>query len=92
MDMTEEEKMRKAREHVEALTGLYIHLAVYVLVNALLIGINWATSPEEWWAQWPLLGWGAGVFAHALLVYVPLQGTLSRWQARKIQEVRSRMP
>ena len=90
--MTEEQKMRKARQQVEMMTGFYVHVAIYVLVNAILVAVNWATSPEEWWAQWALLGWGAGLVAHALLVFLPVQGSFERWKARKIREARARMP
>lgn len=45
--------------------GFYIHLAAYVLVNALLVGINLATTPDRWWFYWPLAGWGVGILAHA---------------------------
>lgn len=89
--MNEEQKMQKAKEQVQMLTGFYIHLIVYVLVNGILVAINWITSPQEWWAQWPLLGWGAGVLGHALLVFLPFQASFTRWQARKIKEARDRM-
>ena len=89
--MTEEDKMRKAKQQVEMMTGFYVHLAVYVLVNAMLVAINWFTSPQDWWAQWALLGWGVGVLGHALLVFMPVQGTFERWKARKIREARARM-
>lgn len=47
-----------------------IHLAAYVVVNAVLFAINASQSvPEgaarEWWTIYPLAGWGIGLAAHA---------------------------
>ena len=53
----------------KAWRGLYIHLTAYVLVNALLVGINLATNPDRLWFQWTLMGWGIGIVAHAAAVF-----------------------
>ena len=68
--MENQEAYQKAKKRVEAKIGFYIHLAVYVGVNILLIIINLLTSPQELWFKWPLIGWGIGVFFHALGVFV----------------------
>ena len=52
-----------------ARVGFYAHLTVYLLVNALLIGINLGTSTQHLWFRWPLLGWGVGVLAHAIVAF-----------------------
>jgi len=49
--------------------GFYIHLAVYLAVNALLSGLNLATGPDRLWCPWPLFGWGIGVLAHAVVAF-----------------------
>jgi len=49
--------------------GVAVHLFVYLAVNALLIGVNLTTSPDNLWFFWPLLGWGLGLAAHAFLAY-----------------------
>ncbi len=46
------------------------HLATYLVVNAVLFAINATQTLEpgetrEWWAIWPLAGWGIGIAAHA---------------------------
>jgi hypothetical protein len=48
---------------------LFIHLAILVLVNALLLVINLTSSPERLWVKWPLLGWGIGILFHGLAVF-----------------------
>lgn len=55
---------------MEAKVGFYIHLSVYTAVNVLLIIINLSTSPEYLWFKWPLMGWGIGLFFHAIGVFV----------------------
>ena len=58
-----------ARSGAGARVGFYAHLTVYLLVNALLIGINLGTSTQHLWFKWPLLGWGVGLLAHAIVAF-----------------------
>jgi hypothetical protein len=56
------ERLKKKRD-------LKLHLAIYALVNALLIGL-WAFSGTSlFWPVFPLAGWGIGIVAHAYDVY-----------------------
>jgi hypothetical protein len=89
--MDEHEKAARAAKQVEALTGFYIHLIVFVLVIAVLLVVNWLATPDIWWVQWPFLGWGIGVVAHALVVYGSMPNFITRWQLRKIKELKDRM-
>ena len=41
--------------------GFPAHLVVYLLVNAMLIAINFIYSPEAIWFFYPLIGWGLGI-------------------------------
>ena len=50
------------------MTGFYIHLTVFIVVNAVLFIID-AMSGTGWWVPWPILGWGIGVIAHGLAVF-----------------------
>jgi hypothetical protein len=61
---------RTAEARAAAKIGFLIHLAVYSLVNILLITINLTTSPQYYWFKWPLLGWGIGLAMHGLGVFV----------------------
>ena len=49
--------------------GFFIHLAVYIVVNTMLIIINLGTSSQYLWFKWPLIGWGIGVTFHGLGVF-----------------------
>ena len=64
--------------------GLYIHATVYVAVNVLLITINLSTVPGQLWFQWPLLGWGIGLLAHAAAAF-SLSGRRRAWRADRRQ-------
>lgn len=49
---------------------LSVHLIAYLVVNAALLALNATQTPPEgeaqnWWALWPLAGWGIGLAAHA---------------------------
>lgn len=88
-DMDHDESVRylAAKERVEQLRGFYVHLTVYVLVNLFLFGINMATDRDSLWFFWPLLGWGIGLGAHAMTVFV-FDGKLGKnWEDRKIAEL-----
>ncbi len=54
--------------------GFFIHLAVFLLVNAALAGINFATSTTCLWFKWPLMGWGVGLIIHAVVVFARGRG------------------
>ena len=84
--MTEYEKVRKIKQEMDQRTGFYIHLAAYVVVNAVLIAVNLSES-DEWWAQWPLLGWGIGLAFHAFGVFGQSRGWLAHRRLRKIHRM-----
>ena len=90
--MNEHEKAAKAAQQVEAITGFYIHVVVFVLVMALLLVINWMTVADtDWWVQWPFLGWGLGVVLHGWAVYGSTPDFIAKWQLRKIKELKDKM-
>ena len=81
--MENQQAYEKAKKRVEARIGFYIHLAVYVGVNVLLIIINLSASPQQLWFQWPLLGWGIGLFFHGMSIFV--------FSGRRLREAKERM-
>ena len=77
--MGSDEAYEKAKKKVDAKIGFYIHLAVYIGVNVLLVIINFATivPPEtkcnclaRYWFIWPLFGWGIGIVFHAAAAFI----------------------
>lgn len=88
MDNIEVDRARReAIRHVEALKGFYIHAIVFGCVMTGLVIINAATG-GGWWAQWPLLGWGIGLAAHAVAVFKPMRHVRlfgPEWTARQVK-------
>ncbi|HVL76002.1 MAG TPA: 2TM domain-containing protein [Noviherbaspirillum sp.] len=76
------QRYRLARRHVERRIGFFIHLGVYLTVNAGLVALNLFTVPTRPWSVWPLLGWGVGLLFHALAVFLHAPG--ARWKERMI--------
>ena len=59
-----------------------VHLVVYVLVNAMLIAINFIYSPEDIWFFYPLIGWGIGISIHYLFAVHWIQKELTEKEAK----------
>jgi len=83
--MSEEEIYRQAKKIVEEKKGFYTHLAVYIVVNILLV-IIWAFPAGGGypWFLWPLGGWGIGLLFHFLGVFVFSRP--SDWERREIEK------
>ncbi|NTU82921.1 MAG: 2TM domain-containing protein [Chloroflexales bacterium] len=73
----------RARAQVARLRQFYIHLTVYILVNAFLTLISLANRSA--WSIWPLLGWGIGLAAHAVTVFVGGGLLGADWEERQIR-------
>ncbi len=82
--MTPNDLYAKARERVEEIRGFYIHLAIYLLVNAALFIIDVFTG-EGWFFMWVLFGWGIGVAAHAVTLFFSGSRFAAEWEERKIE-------
>jgi hypothetical protein len=76
IDMENQEAYQRAKRRVEAKIGFFIHLAIYIIVNCLLIIINLSTTSQYLWFKWPLIGWGIGVIFHALGVFIFSGGSI----------------
>ena len=88
--MKNHEAYQRAKKRVEAKMGFYMHLAVYIGVNILLIIINLITSPQHIWFIWPLFGWGIGVFFHGMSIFVfsgrKFKGIIERMIEKEIKK------
>ncbi len=90
--MTEDESLRVARRRAGAKIGLLIHLAVFIAVNAGLMLINLATSPQHRWFPFPLEGWALGVAIHGLLVFWPGFGLREKLVASELKRLERQLP
>lgn len=78
---------RLARKRAGAKLGWYLHASVYVLVNLLLAGLS--VSSGHHWAVFPAAGWGIGLAAHGLVVFLLTGG--SGLHERMVQAERDRI-
>ena len=75
-----------AFKQVRKLKGFYIHLANYVLVIAVLTVVNALTTPNRWWVQWVIMGWGIGVFFHWLQISERFGLFGSKWEKEQVEK------
>jgi hypothetical protein len=61
--------------------GFFLHLFVYIAVNALLIAVNLLYSPDYYWFL-PLVGWGLLLAAHAYATFNRRRGNTRSSSAR----------
>lgn len=89
---TEEQRFIRAKKKVKAIKGFYVHLIVYLLVNAFIL-LSRAMSGGDWEVFWEwqsystALFWGIGLAFHAFGVF-GMDIILGRdWEDRKIKEM-----
>lgn len=86
-----DDKTRRAAKRVEEITGFYVHATIFVIINLLLILINVTITDDIIWAHWVFLGWGLGLAAHAVSVFGKTPAFITRWQIRKMRQLRREM-
>ncbi|MBC2839369.1 2TM domain-containing protein [Robiginitalea sp. SC105] len=85
-DFNKESKYLRAKERVQELKKFYGNAVAYVFVISLLAIVNYLTYWEYKWFLWAALGWGIGLFFHAIRTF-DLNPFFSRdWEERKIRE------
>jgi transcriptional regulator with XRE-family HTH domain len=75
-----------AFNQVRKLKGFYIHLAQYVLIIAILTVINALTTPNRWWVQWVIMGWGIGLLSHWLQISERFSLFGSKWEKEQVEK------
>jgi hypothetical protein len=60
---------RTAHDPGDSVHGFYTHLTIYVIVNGTLLALNLLAGGPAW-AVWPLIGWGIGLAAHGIGVFL----------------------
>lgn len=75
---------RLARRRAGAKLGWFIHAAVFIAVNTLLLAISLAHGKP--WAFFPLAGWGLGLAIHGAVVWLGSPG--SKLHERLLQNER----
>ena len=67
--MQEDSRSQRASRPVPTPKKFWIHFAIFGVVNAGLVALNLVRSPDKYWFQWVLLGWGAGLLLNACRVF-----------------------
>ncbi len=86
MEPSEYERYQRAQKQVKEIKGFYGHLTSYVIVLAILIYINLKYTPEYLWFIWTMLGWGIGLFFHAVRVFDWFPFLNKEWEEKKIRQ------
>lgn len=85
--MTEDQRQQAIRR-IRAKREFWVHLSVYLAVNALLVLIWAMTSAAYFWPVWPMLGWGIAIVVHAVRVF---GGSAEVSEARIEREMQGRL-
>ena len=85
-DLTQNTRYREARRHARNVRSWYMHAVIYVLVIGGLLVLNLLQNPGRLWVGWSAFGWGLGLLAHGLSVFVRPNFFGAEWEERKIRE------
>lgn len=97
-DHASDERVQAARTHVEQLRAFYAHTSVFAVGMLVMFAVNLLTNLSAgiagewsaWWSGWALIGWGAGIAVHGLVVRLhrpPSSGP--SWEQRRIDKILS---
>jgi hypothetical protein len=78
---------RLARKRAGAKLGWYIHAGIYIAVNLMLAAL--AASSGRNWAVFPAFGWGIGLLAHGVAVFLVTGG--AGLHEKLVQQERQRL-
>ena len=87
--LSPEEVERLAHKRANAKMGWFIHLAVYLVVNAFIFLRSEYMYGGARWSLGPVLGWGLGLALHGISVFVLGKG--SGLRERMVQKERERL-
>lgn len=85
--MEQSEKYESARKQVGEEKSFYSHLIIYVLVITSFWIFNAVTANGHWWAFWPTLGWGIGLFFHGFGIFGKNAVFGKRWEEKRMKEL-----
>jgi hypothetical protein len=80
---------RLAHKRANAKAGWYLHATIYTTVNLGLVLLANLKGHAVGWPVFPALGWGVGLLAHGLAVFV--WSSASPWRERLVQRERERL-
>ena len=78
-----EEDLEDVKKRVSKIKSFYYAIVIYIVVNLLLIVLNFTTNYGNWWFHWPLIIWGSILVIKSFKVF----GFDLEWENRKTQEI-----
>lgn len=85
MEQYTEQEYLQAKQKVEELSGFYWNLASYIIIIAMLFGLDYYRDKQIDWAYWPMFGWGIGITFHAIKTFGFFNS--KDWEEKKINEI-----
>ena len=89
--MTDKDLLKKAKKRVKARKEFNIHLITFICTMPFLFLINWLTSPNFWWAFFPLGGWGLGLIMHYVTQFGFFGLNSPDWEKRALEKEMDRL-
>ncbi len=77
---------RIAFKQAQRLRGYYLHLLMYLVINAGCIAINLFTNPDQLWFFGALLFWGLGLLVHTLTIFVFDKYFTGEWELAQVEK------
>ena len=93
------EREEAARRYVEQLRAFYVHACMYAVGMLVMVAVNLLTNLSAgsagewsaWWSVWALIGWGAGIAVHGVVVRLNRPSLASStWEQRQIERTLGR--
>ena len=93
---TEEHRVEAARRYVQQRRVFNVHAAVFAgsmainIAGNLFVNVSAGIADQwsAWWSIWALIGWGAGIAVHGLVVRLNRPSlTPSTWEQQQIDRV-----
>ena len=96
IDQAADERQEAARRYVEQLRAFNVHAAVFAASMTVIFAVNLLTNLSAgiasewsaWWSVWALIGWGAGIAVHGLVVRLNRPSfSPATWEQRQIDRM-----
>ena len=96
LDQAADRREEAARRYVQQLRVFYVHAAVFAAGMTVIFAVNLLTNLSAgiagewsaWWSVWALIGWGAGIAVHGLVVRLNRPSpSPAMWEQRQIDRI-----
>jgi hypothetical protein len=86
--LSDEELREQAVKRIEDRRGFSVHLAIYLIVNAILAMVWLMSGGGYYWPMWTAFGWGIGVLFHGFAVFVSQREPTEERIEREVTKLR----